>query len=363
MFQAKRRNAQLGLFGFALVGMLFLAGCPVSVCKQGDITSPGCTCLPNDVRPECQAQTGTIQLNWTVNSEAASTACATAGAVSVRISIDGGTPVTEPCSSGTRSFPSLAIGAKNVVADLLDGSGISLANFTQSVTVLANQTASVDIQFTTSGGGNGSVGFSWTVGLQPASTACPVGSQVQIQSTAGPVLTPVDQSFDCTQGAAQIDNLPAGSYTFKATLLDSVTNPVVDNLMVTVVGGQVAQVSSIDFTVGASTGTAELSITIINNDLGGAAAACASGAQIDVTATPTAGGTGATGQVFCPPTLYPVVVSIPSLPAGNYNFDVVLSNDPNHVGSQATTQVNADIVADQTAQIPATLDCTFCNAQ
>ncbi len=58
-----------------------------------------------------------------------------------------------------------------------------------------------------------------------------------------------------------------------------------------------------------------------------------------------------------------VPLVIPNLEAGSYTFDLVLSDETNHPGQSAAAQVSADIIAGNIADIPVTIDCTFCSAQ
>jgi hypothetical protein len=354
MSQRFGRVEKPGFLLLSTAGLFLLSSCVSSkVCSPGD-TSPGCftPCVPGDTRPQCQSG-GQLVFNWTVNGQPASTGCTAAGAATVRFVVGGAPAVAESCATGTRTFAGLAAGPVQVVVDLLDGNGTTMSTFNNSVTVVAGQPTTVQIAFTTNVTQAGSVAFTWTVGGQPASSACPAGTQVTFEATTAPATPPSPLTVACTQGAAQLDNLPVGNYVFKATL-SSPTPVVVENIAVTVLQSQVANVPPIDFAAAsAPTGSATVKWTInggYNN--------CPAGATTTVVIT---------AGMASPPTLNPVDcaqgqtgVQIPNLPAGpGYTFEVTVT-DPAHTDQPQKGSQTVEIAAGNDALITVDIACCFC---
>jgi hypothetical protein len=245
-----------------------------------------------------------------------------------------------------------------VVVDLLDGAGATLNSFNnggQPIQVVAGATANVAIAFTTSAATTGSVAFTWTVGSQAASTTtCPSGTQVTFEATTAPATPPAALTVACTQGTAQLDNLPVGNYVFKATL-SSTTPVVVENIGATVVQGQVAQVTGINFAVAAAAGSATVKWTINTQTT-----SCPSGATVGIVIT---------AGMATPPTINPADcalgqtgVQVPNLPPGaGYTFEVTLI-DPAHVNPNPPVKGSAtvEIVAGSDAVVTIDMTCCFC---
>lgn len=357
-----------GMLVAAMSGAAALSGCPiVTNCPPGS-TDPACrvTCLPGDTRPQCVTAGGSLNITWTINGQPASTACGPANAVNVAISVDNAAPTNVPCANGTFALPNVTVGSHTVSANLLDGANASLNMFPPAtVNVIAGTPTTLSVNFTPGGGGGGMVGsvsLAWTVGGMPAATACPANSQVKVESTNAPAgAQPLNRDFGCSQGTAQIDNLPVGAYTLKLTLNGGATPaPVLDNVMATVNQGQTSMVSGLDFPSGGGggqTGTATLTWAVQNGAM--AASSCPANSTVSVAVS---GGPTAVSPNPTAPCDQTAGITIPNLAAGSYTFALTLTDPAN--AANVTTPVEAagvGITAGQTASVgPLNIICTFC---
>lgn len=353
-----KRIAPFGGLAAAVLGVVALGGCPVTtVCSPTDLSCQT-PCVVGDTRPQCvqNPTTGTMSITWTVNGQPASTACAPANAANVRFSLGGAAPAIEPCATGARVFAGLAAGSVTLQADLIDAAGNVLNQYpTTPQTIVAGGATNVVIAFTVGSASVGGVKFNWTVGGQPAATACPAGSQVKFESTAAPS-TPATSTVACTAGLMEIGNLPAGSYTFKGSLLDSAgaASALVENLTVTVNAGQVAEFSpAVDFVVGATpqTGAAVLAWTVNGGQK------CLAGAAMNVTVS----GGPTTPNPQPTTTCETYTLRIPNLQAGTYSFNLVIPNPDSGQPGASVDIPNIAVAAGSDASVnPVDITCAFC---
>jgi len=199
-------------------------------------------------------------------------------------------------------------------------------------------------------------------GIETAAECTPAGN-VEV-TYAGP--TSGSANGPCSTMPLEIANLTAGSYTFDVVLTDETNHP----------GQSAATQAHADITAGGTrdipvlidctfcpanptVGIASIGWTLINSQINPGVdtpARCPPAGNVEVT---FAGPQG--GQASGPCSTIPLV--IPNVVQGAYTWTVVLTDEVNHPGQSATAQVQADIVAGNTADIGVTIDCTFCEPQ
>jgi hypothetical protein len=156
---------------------------------------------------------GSLNFAWTIDGLSASTGCSSANSTSVRLTVGNLSPMIEPCSNGQLTMNNIPSGTYTMVADLLDAGNTILSQRVESVTIVTNQTANVNLDFHT-GPIVGSATINWTVN---GGTNCPVGGNVSITVT-GP--SAGNYNVGCSAGTYQIQNLGPGTYTFDLVLTD-----------------------------------------------------------------------------------------------------------------------------------------------
>jgi hypothetical protein len=184
--------------------------------------------------------------------------------------------------------------------------------------------------------------FAWTIGGQPAATACSSGGQVLVESTSGP--TVVNKMTTCDPGMLLVTDLMPGAYVFRATLSGGATPVVVDGIHGTVVVGQVATADAIDFPVAQATLTVSWTVN------GGMQ--CPAGGQVTVAAS-MGGNPSGLQSGNC--TDYQATIT--GLSAGTYVVDVIVAlGNMLAMGEQqnVTLQAGANMVG------PIDVTCTFC---
>ena len=185
----------------------------------------------------------------------------------------------------------------------------------------------------------GAVRFAWTVGGQPAVTACPAGAQVTIESTSG--TTPVNKMASCDAGMLFVTDLKPGAYVFNATLTGGAMK---SGINATVTVGTVTTADPIDFAA------AQASLRVSWTVNGGMR--CTATAM--VTAEAVLGGTISALQA-APCGDYQTTLS--GLAAGTYTVDLLLSDGS--MMAPAELQ-NVTVQAGPNMAGPIDITCSFC---
>ncbi len=154
---------------------------------------------------------GALQAHWTINGQPAGAGCGSG--VSVRAQLNSRLPSSEPCSRGQLTMLDIPAGNYTLVTDLLDDNNTSLSHGVMSVTIVANQITTVNLNFTT-GPIAGNANINWTVNN---GQNCPQNGQIKIEVT-GPTTKTVNTN--CSALTSHITGLGPGTYTFDITLTD-----------------------------------------------------------------------------------------------------------------------------------------------
>jgi hypothetical protein len=205
----------------------------------------------------------------------------------------------------------------------------------------------------------GTAHLTWTVNPPEACA----GAQVAVVSTSGPAPSPVQGSAGCEANQITLADLPAGAYTFNATLSGgSLAAAIVhEGITVTVpAGGQGS--ASFTFTAGPpQPTTANVNVTVTVNDQGGASVPCPANATLTANVVdPNNPGTPiASANTTCDGQNATPTVSIAgvAIPGGPVDVQVSLSdgNHPAVSGQAAGVTLNPGDNA-----VPVTLVCDFC---
>ncbi|TAK52496.1 MAG: hypothetical protein EPO24_15195 [Bacteroidetes bacterium] len=155
---------------------------------------------------------GSVNISWTINGQPAGSGCL--NAISVRAALGALTPITEPCSSGELLLTAIPAGTYSLASDLLDAGNTVLDNIIRNVTIVANQTTYVNLNFTT-GAIAGSATVHWTVNGGPN---CTPNGDIRIVAT-GP--SPSEITTTCDAYSHQFTNLGPGTYSFEIFLTDA----------------------------------------------------------------------------------------------------------------------------------------------
>ncbi|MBI3193904.1 MAG: hypothetical protein HYZ34_05455 [Ignavibacteriae bacterium] len=156
---------------------------------------------------------GSLHFAWTIDGQVASTGCSSANSTSVRLTVGNLSPMIEPCSNGQLTMNNIPSGTYTMVADLLDAGNTLLSQRVESITILTNQTANVNLDFIT-GPMVGSATINWTVN---GGANCPTGGNISITAN-GP--SAGNYNVSCSAGTYQIPNLGPGTYSFDLVLTD-----------------------------------------------------------------------------------------------------------------------------------------------
>ena len=205
------------------------------------------------------ATTGTLAVNWTIESDSIATECTKFGAVNISIQLSDttgnlvGTPHTSPCNAFTMTLSGIATGTYGISSTLVDASGqaISTKVGPNTITVSSNLTSTETVDFPASAfpgasTATGSLEVDWTIASNPAAPQCAtygaVSLAVTLISSSG-IAYGAPTTVTCSAQTTNIPNLTPGTYGVSALMLDTNSQPV----------STTASASSIVITAGAST--------------------------------------------------------------------------------------------------------------
>jgi hypothetical protein len=181
--------------------------------------------------------TGTLVLNWTIDSGTAATSCTTYGAVSMFVQVQDSTgkpygdPVTVACSAFTTTIPNLPPGTYGVTEVMVDAgtSPVSGEVGPVTVTITAGTTTTQPADFpgssfTSTSSTTGSLTITWDVAGLTDPTQCTAHNantiSVQLYDSASqPFGTPYTAA--CSAFTLTIPNLAPGTYSVGAEMLDA----------------------------------------------------------------------------------------------------------------------------------------------
>jgi len=321
---------------------------------------------------------GSLTVNWTVASSAASTQCTTYGAQSIVIQLvdsagSSSGSTTAPCSAFSTTIPDLPSGSYTVNAYMVDSSGQSVtATSTVSAVISANANTTTSIDFPTSAftattnPADGALTVNWTIASSAVATQCATYNATNLivtltDSNGNAYGGGVQPAVTCTAFTTTISNLPPGTYGLTAQLVDStgvaVTTSTTPVSVLITAGTNTPE--SVDFPANSFVSTGNGSLVVewtIASAVASASVCSANGAASIVISV-----TDASSQPVGTPQTVPcsaATATIANLPPGNYGFTADLVD----VNGTAVTTTTAPASVAITAGSPTTSAVDFPSA-
>ena len=323
--------------------------------------------------------TGNLLVDWTIASSANAAQCSAYGAQTMSIQVLNSSGqqaglTTASCSALRATVNGLPVGTYTIQAQLLDANGLALASLPAPVSAtisdLTTTTETVDfpaVAFTTPVAGTGTLQVNWTIAEASDATLCAThaAQTLSIQVfNASNVQYGATTNAACSALSASIIDLPQGTYTIQAQMLDAngaSVSSLVGPLTETISNG-IVTTQALDFpddSFGAvttdPTGTGSISVSwTIAEATNTASCGAHDAASISLQLYQADGVTPIGAALLDPCTAFTAILS--NLTPGSYALSAQLVNSTMTVSTLIPAQpiiVTANAVATQAFDFPA----------